>query len=194
MTKTVLAGLAAAIVASTALTSAAEAGGIRLGFGFPLGSFVARPHSPGAYGGGHSRYDRYQAQEAREARKALKLKQKRELELAQARKLKAAQMAKAQAQAETVKTAKIEEKSTVSDAPVINVPGTPAKSQVEKPVETAAIQPEPVAEVIKAEEPQTELGTQTASKPDKVEVNEKAKQVCRRFSALIGDLIDVPCQ
>ncbi|MEQ1653470.1 MAG: hypothetical protein ABL897_13350, partial [Hyphomicrobium sp.] len=43
MTKTALT-LAAALLTCTTLSSAAEAGGIRVGFGFPLGSFVARPH------------------------------------------------------------------------------------------------------------------------------------------------------
>ena len=46
MTKTTLA-LAAALLAGTTLTSAANAGGVRVGFGFPLGSFVA--HSNQSY-------------------------------------------------------------------------------------------------------------------------------------------------
>ena len=42
MSKSALA-LAAAVLAATTLSNAANAGGIRLGFGFPLGSFVAKP-------------------------------------------------------------------------------------------------------------------------------------------------------
>ena len=41
MSKSALA-LAAAVLAATTLSNAANAGGIRLGFGFPLGSFVAK--------------------------------------------------------------------------------------------------------------------------------------------------------
>ena len=48
MTKTTLA-LAAALLAGTTLTSAANAGGVRVGFGFPLGSFIA--HSNQSYSG-----------------------------------------------------------------------------------------------------------------------------------------------
>jgi hypothetical protein len=52
--KTKLIALASALAATTALASAADAdagGGVRLGFGVPLGSFVATP----AHGGGASR-------------------------------------------------------------------------------------------------------------------------------------------
>ena len=48
MTKTTLA-LAAALLAGTTLTSVANAGGVRVGFGFPLGSFIA--HSNQSYSG-----------------------------------------------------------------------------------------------------------------------------------------------
>lgn len=52
--KTLLALAAAALSATTAFTSAAEAGnGVRLGFGFPLGSFVAKP-TPGYGGSSHA--------------------------------------------------------------------------------------------------------------------------------------------
>src|SRR3954453_7296059 len=52
MTKTTLALAAVLIAGSTMMTGAANAGGIRVGFGFPLGSFVAHPnqnYSDGAY-------------------------------------------------------------------------------------------------------------------------------------------------
>jgi hypothetical protein len=49
-TRTIIALAATLMTATTASTPAAEAGmGVRLGFGGPLGSFVARPTSPGAY-------------------------------------------------------------------------------------------------------------------------------------------------
>lgn len=46
MNKIIIAAAATLVVSATALTSTAEAGGgVKLGFGFPLGSFVARPTS-----------------------------------------------------------------------------------------------------------------------------------------------------
>jgi hypothetical protein len=50
MTKTTLT-LAALMMATSALSSAAEAGGVRLQFGGPLGSFVAHPHLSSGPGG-----------------------------------------------------------------------------------------------------------------------------------------------
>ena len=45
MTKTTLAALAAALLAGSTFSATANAGGgVRVGFGFPLGSFVAHPH------------------------------------------------------------------------------------------------------------------------------------------------------
>jgi hypothetical protein len=44
MTKITLSLAAALIAGTTMMTSAANAGGLRLGFGFPLGSFVAHPN------------------------------------------------------------------------------------------------------------------------------------------------------
>lgn len=206
MTKTTLAALAAAILAGTAFTSAAEAGGVRLGYGFPLGSFVAREHSPDATRSyGHRKVKHHRsARVSAPVRKVLKNKKK--INVAEPHKVKAKpQVAEKTVviknKVKTVKTAKVEDKTIVSDAPVINVPGTPVAAQpqttapaAEKPVETAAVHPEPVVEVIKAEEPKTEQVTESASDADEVAVTERAKQACRRFSALIGKLIDVPCK
>ena len=52
-----LLAIASALAATAALASAAEAGGgVRLGFGGPLGTFVAPPSHGPAYGGGGSGY------------------------------------------------------------------------------------------------------------------------------------------
>ncbi|MGQ0673217.1 MAG: hypothetical protein ACT4N2_10125 [Hyphomicrobium sp.] len=55
MTRNILiaavAAAATVLGAATSFTTSAEAGGVRVGFGFPLGSFVASP-TRGGYGGG----------------------------------------------------------------------------------------------------------------------------------------------
>ena len=55
MNKLIITAAASLLVSATALTSAAEAGGgVRLGFGFPLGGFTARPTSQPYHGAGNS--------------------------------------------------------------------------------------------------------------------------------------------
>lgn len=196
MTKITLAALAAAILAGTAFTSAAEAGGMRVGFGFPLGSFVARSHSPDAvrsYGKRGPDCHRRSARVSAPVRKALKKKQMTQTA--------AHSPAPQKIKAKPVVVAKTETKPVTNDAPVINVPGTPVSkpvvaetSTVQQPIETAAIKPEPVTTEIKAEAPKFAAATETVSKIEEVVATDKGKQVCRRFSALIGDLIDVPCK
>lgn len=196
MTKITLAALAATILAGTAFTSAAEAGGVRVGFGFPLGSFVARSHSPDAVRGYGSRAPNCHRRSARVSapvRNALKKKQ--------ATQTAAHTQAPRKIKAKQVVVAKTESKPATNDAPVINVPGTPVSKPVaadiptvQQPIETAAIKPEPAVTEIKAEAPKFTATTETVSKIEEVVATEKGKQVCRRFSALIGDLIDVPCK
>ena len=223
MTKFAIALAAAALLAAPNFSSTAEAGGVRLGFGFPLGSFVARPHQ--SYDSAPS----YRAQKrvakkpaaARAARteeaavrKAHKPKAKVEIaEKAPVKRYRTPAM---------VKTAKIENKSVVSDAaPTIRVPvptavvatpevaaatpevktteTTPVVATETTPVttQTAAVEPAPAAavqDVVKVEEPKTETVATTVKEEPKVSVSSKAKRVCRRFSAAVAGLIDIPCE
>jgi hypothetical protein len=102
-TRTMLALAAALTTAATTFAPAAEAGmGIRLGFGFPLGGFVARPsggaHHP-AYssprGYGNPSYDRMKAIEARREREEAALRRRKMLEAAAERRQKLAEAAAA---------------------------------------------------------------------------------------------------
>ncbi len=211
MTKFAIALAAAALLAAPSFSSNAEAGGIRLGFGFPLGSFVARPHQ--SYNAGPSYQQQCAKKAAREARLAAARRQaaaarQAQIEKAQAQKYaaaeKSAQIKRAKA-AEAVQTAKVDSKPVTTDAaptvyvPVANATATPESTA---PVtETAAVTTEP------AKTAALETATTTETVPDvkKVEkaVVEKsnvkvstatAKRVCRRFSAAIAGLIDVPCE
>lgn len=216
MSKFAIALAAAALLAAPSFSSTAEAGGIRLGFGFPLGSFIARPHQSYNSGGG---YERYQAKkEARQARLAAARQQaaasrQAQLQKAQAQKMaaaeKAAQIKRAKA-AEAAKVAKVETKAVTTDpaptvyVPVANAAATPVTTA---PVtETAAVTAEPAKTA--ALEPAATTETTPDVKAEKVEKVEKpaveksnvkvtsatAKRVCRRFSAAIAGLIDVPCE
>ena len=182
MTKTTLT-LAAALLAGTTLSNTASAGGIRVGFGFPLGSFVA--HSNQSYAGDGYGYQRHCDRE-RSARRM------RHTKIAASRKVKhtrKVQTAKVKpAPAPTIKTAKLEGKlesnpattteiAKTTTAPIATGSVTPAKETKESaPVSTAAN--------IKSSEPvKLDLKTSVA----------EAKKVCRRYSAAIAGLIDVPC-
>jgi hypothetical protein len=202
MTKTTLA-LAAALLAGTTLTSAANAGGIRVGFGFPLGSFVA--HSNQSYSGGG--YDRHCAKERRprriyqaEAAPVRKIKRPRKIDVASVKPVSA-----------PVKTAKLEDKLASDPATTTDI----AKTSDVTTGSTAAASPAPAAPAttttpatITPAKTTTDTAKTDTTKTDKVAIVDKtptdekvdlkkatseAKQICRRYSAAIAGLIDVPC-
>lgn len=132
--------LTALFVAAIAVPGAAEAGGVRLQFGGPLGTFVAHPHlssGPGgtmrnrSYAESRSSYSAHCKQrELAQARKARQIEVARQT--AQARKIAEARRDKIEVaersalKAKAVQTAKLEDKSIASDAPAIFVPESPA--------------------------------------------------------------------
>lgn len=211
MTKNSLA-LAAVLLASTTLTGTANAGGLRvgLGFGFPLGHFVAHEmmHDSGrpVYNK-HCDKPRVVARSTRSydddapARKIVKRSPKMEA-------------AKPVEEKEVeVKTAKLEDKTTATDAtPVIYVPDTPPVSNITgtqstpSSLRTAALTTdapstattEPAkTDSAKAETPKVEAKTEkteTAKTEDEPKSKGNLQKLCRRFSAAIAGLIDVPCE
>ncbi|MBA2127306.1 hypothetical protein DLM45_13885 [Hyphomicrobium methylovorum] len=163
----------AALLAGTTLTSATNAGSIRVGFGFPLGSFVAHPHQN--YDRGYDRdYDRRPAPRR----------------IAQPKKPIAKPVvtaAKPQPKA-LVKTAKLEDKLSSDPATTTEIAKTtpaPNKTETAAPVTTASTTTTDSKPVKTAATPSTE--TKTASTAE-------TKQICRRYSAATAGLVDVPCK
>jgi hypothetical protein len=187
MTKTTIA-LAAALLAGTTLTSAANAGGVRVGFGFPLGSFVA--HSNQSYAGGG--YDPNCAKERR-ARRSYQAKAAPVRQLKRAKKIDVASVKPVSAPA--VKTAKLE------DTPK-NDPVTKTNSATTSDVTTGSTTPtSPAPATTTTDTAKTETKAHTIAAVEKTP-SEKAevkkaeietKQICRRYSAAIAGLVDVPC-
>ena len=210
--------LAALMLASTTLVSTAEAGGIRLSFGGPLGYFTAHPnHSSGP--GGTARNEHYAKPTAHNYAKPSYVGRKHQEDEAPVRHVKRA-APKIEVAEETpaprkirkpkvviekpevteqveVQTAKLDDKSVISDAsPSIYVPGTPVAASeftgtqsTQAVVRTAALTPAPEVAVAT-----TDVKQEEASKPVKAEKKETtAAKICRRFSAAIAGLIEIPC-
>ncbi|MFN0217962.1 MAG: hypothetical protein ACKVP4_03995 [Hyphomicrobium sp.] len=208
--------IAAALIAGATLTTTAEAGGLRLGFGMPLGSFVAHSLANGAqnqgYSSGRSGYERAQEQRAAKIRaaKAAAAKRQAVAEAEASTRARKAKLAAAQPSTQDVeiKTAKIESTTTATDAaPTIYVPNTPAV--VETPKADAEIaKVGEIDDAVKIEAPKVEQLQQvvtiekpaTVATPEKVETKSaektsaKAQRICRRFSAAIAGLVDIPCE
>jgi hypothetical protein len=191
MTRTTLT-IAAALLAGTAFTSAANAGGVRLGFGFPLGSFVA--HSNQSYSGGGYGHDNCDHQ-----RYAARRRHHRPAQVAKAKRSPKVEVA-SKPDKQPIKTAKLEDKTVTDSSTTTEIAKTPA---------TAASTTTPAATTTpaKTEEPKTIEKTATVEKTASVEtsssdktdtktnaVTAKVKHVCRRFSAAVAGLVDVPCQ
>ena len=219
--------LAAALLAGSALSTAANAGGIRVGFGFPLGSFVAHSNQSHSYSSGPSYGEKHCAKPAPRRQVAeeapvhhVKHTAPKHVEVAEEeapapriKKIRAIAKAPVEdAQAE-IKTAKLEDKSIMSDAaPAIVIPETPpvvvnnlAGTQSTPSEKTATVTVEPAATPVATtpvkDEPKVETAkiekivTIEKDEPKrKVNISSEAKRVCRRFSAAIAGLIDVPCE
>ena len=207
MTKTTLA-LAAALLAGTTLTSAANAGGVRVGFGFPLGSFVAhsnQSYSGESYGSGRNCHKpRYAARRQYEAAAAPVRKIKRAPKAAVAYKVSKPE----------VQTAKLEDKLITNDETTTEIAKTPAAdvsgtqstaststtttAVLDKETDKAATTTTPAmakVEAPKVEKVATVEKTETSGKAEQKTISvPAAKRVCRRFSAAIAGLVDVPCQ
>lgn len=187
MTKITIA-LAAALLAGTTLTSAANAGGIRVGFGFPLGSFIA--HSNQSYAGGG--YDPNCAKERR-ARRTYQAKAAPVRQFKRAKKIDVASVKPVSAPA--IKTAKLE------DTPK-NDPATKTDSATTSGVTAGSTTPASPAlattttDTAKTETKAPTIVTAEKTPTEKTEVKKaetETKQICRRYSAAVAGLVDVPC-
>lgn len=242
MSKKTLA-LAAALLATSMLSNAANAGGLRvgLGFGFPLGNFTAREHQsdtrsayakPGCAKSRAAASRSYAPAPVKHVKRAApkvevaeapvrKIKRAPKVEVAEApapRPRKIAKVARPEIEKTVeIKTAKLDDKTTINDAaPSIYVPDAPAAADPKfngtqstpAPVTTAAITPatadavatnaEPVkVDVVKDEPAKVEKTVEAKPEPAakaKADLPATAKRLCRRFSAAIAGLIDVPCE
>jgi hypothetical protein len=194
MTKITLT-IATALLAGTTLTSAANAGGIRVGFGFPLGSFIAHPNQ--SYSGGG--YDRNCAKERRvrrtyqaEAAPVHKIKRPRKIDVASAK----------PESAPVVKTAKLEDALNSDPTTTTDIAKTnPGSTTPASPAPTAAATTTPATtttdtaktDTTKTDKVATADKTPTDGKADITKATSEAKQICRRYSAAIAGLVDVPC-
>jgi hypothetical protein len=186
MTKIALA-LAAAVLAGTTMTNAANAG-VRLGFGFPLGTFIA--HSNENYSGNDFRRNdrprtvRRDYQDEAPARKVAKIKRAPKVEVADA-------PVKAPA-APVVQTAKLEDKLSSDPATTTEIAKTPASTSASEATKPAN---DMTTGSIKQASTSTDK-TDTAVKADTetTAATTETKHVCRRYSAAIAGLVDVPCE
>lgn len=164
-----LIALASAVLATTVLASAAEAGGgVRLGFGFPLGSFTATPSHGGGGSGGYSKAAKRKAPIAHAARKPDK---------------PAPRVAKAKAETPEAPKAVVEKTETTTEeaAPVT---GSSALIQGSIPAEA------PPADVKAEAEPATTEPAATAS----TEQAPDEQGNCKKFVPAIGTTVSVGCE
>jgi len=188
MTKITFA-LAAAVLAGTTMTNAANAGGLRLGFGFPLGSFIA--HSAENYDSGRDyrryekpRYVRRDQDDDVQARRIAKVRRAPKVDVADV-------PAKAPV-APVVKTAKLEDKLSSDPATTTVIEKTPGSAN-----ETPAAKDTTTGSVDKTSTTNTVATADKADaavKSDSETSNADTKHVCRRYSAAIAGLVDVPCE
>jgi hypothetical protein len=184
MTKTIFA-FAAALLAGTTMTSVANADAVRVGFGFPLGSFVA--HSNETYSGRdyrpaeRSRVVRRDYQDDLPARKAVKAKRPVRSEDAEA--------APKVSPTPTVQTVKLESKLESNPATTTVIEKSPAAKS------DAAAASTTTGSISSATNTLAVNGDKNAAKADAQSASADAatKHVCRRYSPAIAALVDVPC-
>ncbi|MGD9785085.1 MAG: hypothetical protein AB7E80_08295 [Hyphomicrobiaceae bacterium] len=206
-TLTLLAAVAALVLAGTSMAPVAEAGGgVRLGFGFPLGSFTATP--AGRHAGQQRRHDDYAARK-QAARAAAAAEARREAAAARRAKILAAKAearreALAEAAARRAKAARIaaaraEEAKKAEQTPELTVaPDTaplPERAEAQPEVDVVVGQPK----VVLSDAPAQSTGEEkkedkVASTGDLVQPVDAEKRDCRKFVPSAGLTITVPCQ
>lgn len=117
---------AAALISTTALTPAAQAG-VRVGFGFPLGAIVAT-QALGSMAKENRRQKAYQQQQTRQERAAAKKRQQQQAAAARAEAKAKKQAAAAAAQRNRVAKQKAKEADTTNVATTSTPDATPAPS------------------------------------------------------------------
>lgn len=208
--------LATLMLATTALTTGAEAGGVRLMFGGPLGMFNAHPHMSSGPGG-NWRYNRHIARpDYFDEPSYRRIRRPVPVEVVDEAPARRVVKAKTEETSNEVKTAKTDDKSTTADStPTIFIPESPPLTGTQStpaPEHTAALAPTVVS---KAEDTTTQIPVKQeplktsdvapaapeTTAPAKSETADKdeprktgaMKKLCRRFSAAVAGLIDVPC-
>lgn len=179
--------LAAALVAGTTMTSVANADAVRLGFGFPLGSFVAHSNENGSGRDYQGVARRRSVPENTASRKIAKVKRPR-AEVAKTtiepRVTRAVQTAKLESKlpADSVTTATTIEKTPVAkgDATLANT----AAGSITATATSGTASAEKTASTDKS----------VASKVDTAPAPTATQHICRRYSPAIAALIDVPCE
>ena len=197
--------IATSIIAAATLAAPTAEAGMRIHFGFPIGSFIA--------GGGHHhhhrhhcyddysfrRAERYRAYERAQAAEAARLRREKAAAVAAARRAKkeqqaaAAVAAKAEAErraaeAATLAAAKKKQQAVALAAAESNQEALAAKEDV---AVLATSNPTTAPEVSASNsEP---VKTASVSSLQKPEGNEPAKLECKRYFANVGMTISVPC-
>ncbi len=175
MTKIAFA-LAAAVLAGTTMTNAANAG-VRLGFGFPLGTFIAHS-AENLSARDYRRNDRPRTvrrdyQDDAPARKIAKVKSAPKTEVAEA-------PVKAPV-TPAVQTAKLEDKLSSDPATTTVIEKSATKDVTTGSIKQASATTDKTETTAKADTETTTAAVET-------------KHVCRRYSPAIAGLVDVPCE
>jgi hypothetical protein len=185
--------IAAALLAGTTLTSAANAGGLRVGFGFPLGSFIAHSnqnYSDNDYGCRHCDRPHYAARHVYEDDAPVhKVKHTPKVDTAEVSQPTTTAKLEDKLVTDAATTTEIA-KTTTSDTgstPTTTSDTTTASTDTTTSTPTATHTP-------KIEKVATVDNKVTTGKTDVTTVAADTKQVCRRYSATIAGLVDVPCE
>jgi predicted membrane-bound mannosyltransferase len=183
--------LATALAATATLSSAAEAGGgVRLGFGFPMGSFTATPARGGSYAASPS------------AAQVMAAKKKAAMQAAAARRAAASKAKVAKATNEAGDTKDTAESTPTGSTALVQTATQPAISdassapQADAKVTTVAAKPEPAAAPAPAvvTEPAKETKVEATKDESAGKVSQAKDLACKKFIPAVGLTVSVGCK
>ncbi len=194
-TFTLIAAAATLIVANTSMAPVAEAGGgVRLQFGFPLGSFVARPCGSCGSSSSHShrRRHNYAAKKSAARRAAIaearaEKAAARRAAIAEAR--RQARLEKRRAEREEKEVAKFDIEEVAPDTAPL-----PVRPEAEERADVAIGQPKVIISNTKAEPAEKVEKVAAAPVPVKKAEAPIGPTDCKKFVPSAGLTITVPCQ
>ena len=197
-TLTLIAAAATFVIANSAVAPVAEAGGgVRLNFGFPLGSFTARPsgRSVGSQSYSHSNSSRYHANKRAAAERRARIQAAKAAAAAERRERIAAQKAAARRLARDRRDSKEEVARVEPQAIAPNAVPLPQRVEVEREADVAVGKPQVIVTPAKTENvaKETEKVAAAAPAPAPVATRVDSKLDCKKFVPSAGLTITVPC-
>jgi hypothetical protein len=196
ITRKSIAALAATLVAASTFSTLAEANSVRLNFGGPLGSFVARPAGGGSYAGASYGASKHCAPKVQSVQRQSAPKPKRQIAQAERRVIQdepKVERNRRAAAKPSVQVAAVEREVKTVTTEASEVPLTGSKALAVQDAEPAATETAAEASADASTEPSTGKPADETTAEEATRTAEARDVGCKKFIPAIGVTVTVGC-